>query len=239
MTISKQNLELSAMKDELVDVKALYAPCPSQIKALKEHIARLDKELSLEIEVKEELDKRLAAEQRKEAELDAMLAIEKRKEADLEKHLNATKEKLAKEEKQLAEDKETFNRVYESKDAEIADLKKRLASTELKLAAVIKEHKPCASTIAGLRKTITELQLSRDTLKAAVDSKDAQLDEVKKMLGDQLMEVLMKLLVEHRDMKVQLESITKKHDDCECRTAALQDELAELKKEPESNMRFA
>ena len=62
VTISKQNLELSAMKDELVDVKALYAPCPSQIKALKEHIARLDKELSLEIEVKEELDKRLAAE---------------------------------------------------------------------------------------------------------------------------------------------------------------------------------
>ena len=33
-----------------------------QIKELKEHIVRLDKELSLEIEVKEELDKRLAAE---------------------------------------------------------------------------------------------------------------------------------------------------------------------------------
>ena len=125
------------MKDELVDVKALYAPCPSQIKALKEHIARLDKELSLEIEVKEELDKRLAAEQRKEAELDAMLAIEKRKEADLEKHLNATKEKLAKEEKQLAEDKETFNRVYESKDAEIADLE---ASSGDQGAQAVRQH---------------------------------------------------------------------------------------------------
>ena len=54
----------------------------------------------------------------------------------------------------------------------------------MKLAAVIKEHKPCASTMAGLHKTITELQLSRDTLKAAVDSKDAQLDEVQKMLRD-------------------------------------------------------
>jgi chromosome segregation ATPase len=164
--------------------------------------------------------------------------LSRRKEADLEKHLNTTKEQLAKDEKQLAEDKETFNRVYESKDAEIAELKKRLASTELKLAAAIKEHKPCAGIIAGLRKTITELQLSRDKLKAAIDSKDAQLDEVKKMLGDQLMDVLMKLLVEHRDMKVQLASITKKHDDCECRTAEMQKELEELKKEPESNMRF-
>ena len=62
VTISKQNLELSAMKDELVDVKALCAPCPGQIKELKEHIVRLDKEPSMEIEVEEELDKRLAAE---------------------------------------------------------------------------------------------------------------------------------------------------------------------------------
>ena len=61
MTIAKQKVEVSAIKDELVDVKALYAPCPGLIRELKAHIARLDKELALEIEVKEELDKRLAA----------------------------------------------------------------------------------------------------------------------------------------------------------------------------------
>ena len=55
------------MKDELVDVKALCAPCPgpsgrSRNSRSTMHIVRLDKEPSLEIEVKEELDKRLAAE---------------------------------------------------------------------------------------------------------------------------------------------------------------------------------
>jgi chromosome segregation ATPase len=109
----------------------------SQIKELKSHLAKLDKDLHDELE--------------KEAVLAKQLAEEKMKEAELEQNLANTKAELLKDEASLAEDK----KVFASKDAEIKDLKKRLAAAE-------KKHVPCDDLIASLRKQIAALETTAD-----------------------------------------------------------------------------
>ena len=48
--------------------------------------------------------------------------------------------------------------MFASKDAEIEDLKKRLASTEKQRAELEKAHAPCDDLIASLRKQLAALE---------------------------------------------------------------------------------
>ncbi len=48
--------------------------------------------------------------------------------------------------------------VFASKDAEIEDLRKRLAATEKQRAELEKAHKPCDDLIASLRKQLAALE---------------------------------------------------------------------------------
>ena len=82
---------IKGLKKDLKAAKAEHEPCAAQIKELKEHLARLDKELAAELEKEEALAKELAE--------------EKRKEAELEQSLKKTKADLEKDERDLAEDK--------------------------------------------------------------------------------------------------------------------------------------
>ena len=52
--------------------------------------------------------------------------------------------------------------VFASKDAEIEDLRKRLAATEKQRAGLEKAHAPCDDRIASLRKQIGLLEQARD-----------------------------------------------------------------------------
>ena len=224
LTISKRDVEISAQKDELVAVRASLTRCEGQIKDLKTLVARLDKTLAEELEKEDALKKNLDAELLKEAELEIELAVKRRKEEELQKYLEKTKAELEKDEQQLADDK----KIFESKDAEIADLKKRLTEVQ-------KKHEPCDGLIKTLREKITLLETSRDKLQNAIEAKDTQIDEMKKMLGDNLLQILMKMMVEHRDMKVQIEKLTKEHSLCPEIIGALHAELEELKRVPESS----
>ncbi len=82
---------IAGLKKDLEAAKAEHEPCAAQIKELKAHLARLDKELHAELEKEEALAKELAE--------------EKRKEAELEQSLQKTKADLEKDERDLAEDK--------------------------------------------------------------------------------------------------------------------------------------
>jgi len=82
---------IAGLQSELEAAKAAHAPCDAQIKELKAHLARLDKELAAELEKEEALAKELAE--------------EKRKEAELEQSLKKTKADLEQDERDLAEDK--------------------------------------------------------------------------------------------------------------------------------------
>ena len=90
-TISARDAEIAGLESELDKIRAAHAPCDAQIKELKAHLARLDKELAAELEKEEALAKELAE--------------EKRKEAELEQSLKKTKADLEKDERDLAEDK--------------------------------------------------------------------------------------------------------------------------------------
>ena len=57
--------------------------------------------------------------------------------------------------------------MFASKDAEIADLKKRLAATEKQRAELEKAHAPCDNLIASLRKQLAALELTRDYAKVS------------------------------------------------------------------------
>ena len=134
---------LAAKEVDLAAARKEHEPCPgiidalrtdllelektkqAQIDELKAHLAKLDKSLAEEIEKEHALAAQLDEEKKKEAELELSLAKEK-------KNLATTKAELEKDEKNLAEDQ----KVFASKDAEIADLKKRLADLQ-------KEHNPC------------------------------------------------------------------------------------------------
>ena len=90
-TISARDAEIAGLESELDKIRAAHAPCDAQIKELKAHLARLDKELAAELEKEEALAKELAE--------------EKRKEAEQEQSLKKTKADLEKDERDLAEDK--------------------------------------------------------------------------------------------------------------------------------------
>ena len=53
--------------------------------------------------------------------------------------------------------------VFASKDAEIEDLRKRLAATEKQRAELEKAHAPCDDLIASLRKQLAALELTLTT----------------------------------------------------------------------------
>jgi|NorSeaMetagenome_1021524.scaffolds.fasta_scaffold112124_2 septal ring factor EnvC (AmiA/AmiB activator) len=57
--------------------------------------------------------------------------------------------------------------VFASKDAEIEDLRKRLAATEKQRAELEKAHAPCDDLIASLRKQLAALELTRDYAKVS------------------------------------------------------------------------
>ena len=60
--------------------------------------------------------------------------------------------------------------VFASKDAEIEDLRKRLAATEKQRAELEKAHAPCDDLIASLRKQLAALELTRDYAKAGTET---------------------------------------------------------------------
>jgi uncharacterized coiled-coil protein SlyX len=115
-TITQRDAEVGRLERELEALKAAHAPRKGQItKELEAHLASLDEQLAEELKNEEALAKTLAEERRKVAELEKML--KRTTAADFDKNEQA-----------LAED----NKVFASKDAEIAYLKqsiKKLSAT--------------------------------------------------------------------------------------------------------------
>ena len=140
---------IALLRKELNAVKKAHAPCEStiavkddQVKELQAHLQRLDKELADEIEEEHQISNQLLDERRQHAELQA--------------ELSKTQLELENDERQLAECK---NVIYVN-EAEIADLKRRLASAE-------KVHEPCCELIESLRKQVAGLELNRDYLQVS------------------------------------------------------------------------
>ena len=137
---------INSLRRELTELRKAHAISESSladanenIQELMAHLARFDKDLH------EELDK--------EHELERQLAEEKKNEKALEDIVHKTKLELENDERQLAEDV----KIIAAKDAEIADLKKKLASLQ-------KIYDPCPPLIDSLRKQLSALELSRDYL---------------------------------------------------------------------------
>ena len=94
----------------------------AKIEELMDHLKSVDEKLAAKVAQAAALDQKLADEKRKEAELERMLDLEKQREEELKGNLDKTRAELAKDEQQLAEDK----KIFESKDAEILDLRRQL-----------------------------------------------------------------------------------------------------------------
>lgn len=160
--------ELEAVKAQLAEVHREHAPCHHAHESLQRELEAVRAAHGqCEVQIKElkaqlgRVDKELAEEGEKEGALEARLA---KTEAD-----------LAKDEEALAEEK----RVFMSKDAEMADLKRRLVTCQMDLDDAVKAHEACADNMDWLRKELAEVRRAKDTetqkLKAHLRELDQQL----------------------------------------------------------------
>ena len=102
--------------------------------------------------------------------------------------------------------------VFASKDAQIEDLKKRLAATEKQRAKLEKAHAPCQNIIAGLKKDLAAAKAEHEPCAAQIKELKAHLARLDKKLAQELEkeEALAKELAEEKRKEAELEQSLKK-----------------------------
>ena len=102
--------------------------------------------------------------------------------------------------------------VFASKDAQIEDLKKRLAATEKQRAKLEKAHAPCQNIIAGLKKDLAAAKAEHEPCAAQIKELKAHLARLDKKLAQELEkeEALAKELAEEKRKEAELEKMLAK-----------------------------
>ena len=185
--------ELEAVKAQLAEVQREHAPCHHAMESLQRELEAVrSAHCACEMQIKE-LKAQLAR-------VDKELAEEVEKEGALEARLAKTEADVAKGEEEMEEEK----RVFMSKDAEIADLKGRLATYQLDLDVAVKAHEGCADKMDWLRKELSEVRRSKD---GEIQKLKAQLRELDEKLAEEMdkEEALAKSLADERSKEAELE----------------------------------